>query len=156
MKKLDKIFILTIGLVLALTSCQKEKAVPSPEVCFTINNSSGAEISETIVGQEVTFKFCSSKSDYQSIWLGDSLVNSSNVTTERHNYDGLGKIYPGAKTTFPKGFSVSKSATTNLYSEYKYTYKLPGTYTVTVIGTYAGKDAEEIKSAKLEKKITVK
>jgi len=111
------------GLVFALSGC--EEVIQPPAACFTTNvrDAEGnlAETNTVKVGQLVTFLSCSSNVSYLALYTGEP-------GRARDEYAATGVEFP---------------VRTGLY---EYTYKIPGTYTVTFLASQYGKDKKILRS----------
>ncbi len=111
------------GLIFILSGC--EETIGPPAACFTVNvqDDEGKLVETNTVkaGQFVTFLNCSTYAAYLALYTGDP-------GKVRADYAAPGREFP-----VRPGF-------------YEYTYRTPGTYTVTFMASQYGKDKEVLRS----------
>ena len=140
--KYNKIIHVLILFSLTLFVGCAEEDVPVPGSCFTINNSTGNNITEK-AGKSIVFAGCSEADSYV-VWTGDL----------KHNYDtraeNLTEVDQEKTVTSDFGFVADVKT-----KSYTYTYNVAGTYTVTWITCNVGNDGDQLVFSKSSKLITI-
>lgn len=155
----------------AFLSCENNE-VATPTACFEMLDGSGNQISQVKVGEPVNIRICDHNPELLAVWTGDILYtplktkdgkkdsvdaggNKVMVVKERHVYADYGQAFPGEPINRTQGAIITKDATTKKYPDYSYKYTQPGTYTVSVVATNPGINAENLKANVAEKQIIV-